>query len=120
MIWLVTVTSAGVPQPNPVWFLFDAATDSMVIYNDHHARRLARMDGQPRVAAHFDGDRNGGDIVVFTGELRRESDIPPSNRNDAYLAKYGTAIGEIGMDPDNFAERYSVALRLRIARTRGH
>jgi PPOX class probable F420-dependent enzyme len=120
VIWLVTVNSHGVPQPNPVWFLFDADADSLVIYNDHNARRLASIDAHPQVAANFDGDSNGGDIVVLTGELRPDSDIPASNRNQAYLAKYGDAIGGIGMDPASFAEKYSVPLRLRISRVRGH
>lgn len=120
VIWLVTVNAAGVPQPNPVWFLFDPDSESLVIYNDHNARRLASIDAHPQVAAHFDGDSGGGDIVVFTGELRRDTDLPASNRNDAYLAKYGDDIGGIGMDPDSFAEKYSVPLRLRISRSRGH
>lgn len=120
VIWLVTVNAAGVPQPNPVWFLFDPDTESLLVYNDHNARRLASIDAHPQVAAHFDGNGSGGDIVVFTGELRHDPDVPPANRNDAYLAKYRTEITGIGMDPDSFTERYSVPLRMRIAKVRGH
>ena len=120
VIWLVTVPPSGVPQPNPVWFVFEAETESLLIYNLRAAKRLEHIDAHPQVAAHFDGNGRGGDIVVLAGELTRSADDPPANQNAAYLAKYGADIERIGMDADAFAARYSVPLRLRIARVRGH
>jgi PPOX class probable F420-dependent enzyme len=120
LIWLVTVNTGGVPQPNPVWFLFDAQDESLLIYNDHNARRLAGIDAHPHVAAHLDGDGRGGDVIVLTGDLERDPALAAANRNDAYLAKYDADIQRIGMDPDSFAQKYSVPLRLRIAKIRGH
>lgn len=120
VIWLVTVNTAGIPQPNPVWFLLDRDAESLLIYNDHNARRLAGIDAHPQVAAHLDGDGHGGDVIVLTGALERGADLPAANRNEAYLAKYAMEIDRIGMDPDSFADRYSVPLVLRIAKVRGH
>lgn len=120
VIWLVTVNAAGVPQPNPVWFLFDPAAESLLVCNDHNAQRLAGIDAHPQVAAHLDGDARGADVIVLTGTLERGADLPAANRNDAYLAKYAADIQRIGMDPDSFADRYSVPLVLRIAKIRGH
>jgi PPOX class probable F420-dependent enzyme len=119
-IWLVTVNASGTPQPNPVWFLFNPDHESLVIYNDHNARCLAGIDAHPQVAALFDGDGRGGDVIVLTGPIERSVDLPAANRNEAYLAKYGADIRRIGMEPDSFAERYSVPLVLRIDRVRGH
>jgi PPOX class probable F420-dependent enzyme len=119
VIWLTTLTSAGAPQPNPVWFVFEPDTESLLIYNDNNARRLAHVATHPRAAAHFNTDAAGDDVVVFTGALERAYDAPGPNRNEAYVAKYATAIERIGMDSAQFAQKYSVPLRLRIARVRG-
>ncbi len=119
LIWLVTVSPSGVPQPNPVWFLFEPESESLLIYNDNQARRLAGIDAHPEVAAHFDADADGGNIVVFAGELTRAPDALAANDNQPYLDKYHGGLAGIGMDAEQFAAKYSVALRLRIRRTRG-
>jgi PPOX class probable F420-dependent enzyme len=119
LIWLVTVGPSGTPQPNPVWFLFNPETESLLIYNDNSARRLANLEAHPQVAAHFDSDAAGDDIVVFTGQLERDTAAPAADRNEAYLHKYRNRIAGIGMDAEQFASKYSVALQLRIRKTRG-
>lgn len=88
--WLTTVDGSGTPQPAPVWFLWDG--DSALIYSDHRARRLAHLRANPRVALHLDGDGQGGDIVVLTGEIAEAPDAPSISDNPDYLAKYGGLI----------------------------
>jgi PPOX class probable F420-dependent enzyme len=87
-IWIVTVSKEGIPQPNPVGFLFQEEK-SILIYNMVNANRLNHVAERPQVALHFDSDGTGGDIVVFTGTARRADDIPPPLENPAFLAKYG-------------------------------
>jgi PPOX class probable F420-dependent enzyme len=117
--WLTLVDGSGTPQPAPVWFLWDG--DSALIYSDHRARRLQHLRANPRVALHLDGDGNGGDIVVLTGEISEQPDEPGAPDNAPYLAKYGDRIsGGPWGSAEVFARTYSVALRFRPTRIRGH
>lgn len=118
IIWLTTVGSDGMPQPNPVWFLCDGV--SFLIYNLKDAKRLAHIRANPHVALHFDGNGQGGDIVVFTGDARIATDEPPADRNQAYVAKYQQFITRGFQTPQRFAERYPVAVRVTPTRVRGH
>jgi PPOX class probable F420-dependent enzyme len=46
LIWLTTVDAKGMPQPTPVWFLWDAATSTILIYSRADANRLAHLQQQ--------------------------------------------------------------------------
>ncbi|NMH93321.1 TIGR03667 family PPOX class F420-dependent oxidoreductase [Pseudonocardia bannensis] len=120
LAWLTTVDGAGTPQPAPVWFLWDDASNSALIYSHGEAKRLDHLRANPRVALNLDGDGTGGDIVVLTGEAVVAPDEPSADRNPAYLDKYGTRIREGWETPQNFASIYSVPLRFRPRRVRGH
>lgn len=116
--WLVTVDADQMPQPSPIWFLWDGET--FLIYSQPDTPKLRNIAHNPRVALHLDGDGQGGDIVILTGEARLDLDAPPATANAAYLSKYATAIERIGMTPESFAETYSAALRMTPAKLRGH
>ncbi|NMH96295.1 TIGR03667 family PPOX class F420-dependent oxidoreductase [Pseudonocardia acidicola] len=120
LAWLTVVDGAGTPQPAPVWFLWDDASNSALIYSQGGAKRLEHLRANPRVAFHFDGDGQGGDIVVLTGTAEVAPDEPSADRNPAYLAKYGERIIGGWQTPENFASIYSVPLRFRPSRVRGH
>ena len=117
VIWLVTVDADGTPQPSPVWFLWDSET--ALIYSQPNTPKLRNIERQPRVALHFDGDSDGGNIIVLTGTAAIDHDAPPATAVPLYLEKYRTRIGDIGMEPDSFAAAYSVALRVTPAKVRG-
>jgi PPOX class probable F420-dependent enzyme len=72
------------------------------------------------VALHFDSNGRGGDIVVLIGTAEPGTDLPQVDQNDAYLAKYGDSISRMNMDPAQFAQAYSVPIRIRVSRVRGH
>ena len=118
VIWLTIVSPSGTPQPNPVWFVFERESESLLIYNDNKARRLAYIDAHPAVAAHFNTDAEGEDVIVFTGRLERAPDAPGPDQNEAYVEKYAAPIERIGFDSATFAERYSVPMRLHIDKVR--
>ena len=67
LMWLTTVDANGTPQPTPVWFLWDEATSTFLIYSRSDAKRLEHLQRNPRVGLNFDGNGSGGDIIVFTG-----------------------------------------------------
>ena len=120
LIWLTTVDLHGMPQPTPVWFLWDENTSTVLIYSLTNAKRLAHVQQNPKVALNFDGNGQGGDIIVITGEAHVSSDDPPANRLPTYVEKYRDFIARGFGTPENFASKYSVPLRIRPIALRGH
>jgi PPOX class probable F420-dependent enzyme len=116
-IWLTTVGRDGTPQPNPVGFLWDGG-DSVLIYSQAQARRLANIRRQPLVSLNFDSN-GGADIVVLTGTAEILDDHPAVPANPAWLEKYGPAIDARFGSAVKFAERFSVPVRIRLTRVRG-
>ena len=120
LIWLTTVDAKGMPQPTPVWFLWDEATSTILIYSRADAKRLAHLQQDPRVALNFDGNGRGGDIIVITGQAQVSSDDPPADRLPTYVEKYHDFIARGFTTPGKFASIYSVALRIHPIAVRGH
>lgn len=116
--WLTTVSADGTPLPSPIWFLWDGT--EALIYSKPDQPKLRNIARSPRVAFHFDGDGQGGNIVVFRGDARIDVTAPPADQVSAYLAKYRTPIDRIGMTPASFAREYSVAIRVVLGQPRGH
>lgn len=116
--WLTTVDSHGIPQPRPVWFLWDGET--FLIYSRPGTAKLAHIAQRPHVSFNLDGDGVGGDIVVFSGLAEVDQAAPPADRVPAYVAKYQPGFARIGMTPGQFAASYSVALRVTPLKLRGH
>ena len=48
------------------------------------------------------------------------TDTPSAADSPDYLAKYHEHIGRIGMNPETFAQRYSVPVRIQLERLSGH
>jgi PPOX class probable F420-dependent enzyme len=117
VIWLTTVQPSGMPQPNPVWFLWENST--FLIYTQPGSYKLRNLQNNARVSIHFNCDEAGGDVIVFTGEASIDSDTPPADRHPAYLSKYGQGITGIGMTPESFTGSYSVPIRVKPAKVRG-
>jgi PPOX class probable F420-dependent enzyme len=120
IIWLTTVDAKGTPQPAPVWFLWDEDSSTILIYSLNGAKRLAHLQQNPRVALNLDGNGSGGNIIVIIGQAQLSPDAPPANQLPAYVEKYHDFIARSFGTPENFAERYSVALRVHPTAIRGH
>jgi PPOX class probable F420-dependent enzyme len=120
LIWLTTVDAKGMPQPTPVWFLWDEVASTFLVYSRADAKRLAHMQENPRVALNFDGNGNGGDIIVITGEAQVSSVDPAADQLPAYVEKYRDFIARRYATPEKFAAVYPVALRIRPVAVRGH
>jgi PPOX class probable F420-dependent enzyme len=118
IIWLTTVSSQNIPQPRPVWFLWDG--ESLLVYSQANAYKLAHIARNPQVALNLDGDGRGGDIIVLTGEAHVDHDAPPATQITEYLDKYRDGIARIQMTPESFAREYSVAIRIVPQTLRGH
>jgi len=118
--WLTTTAADGTPQPNPVWFLWDEDADTVLVYNRNDANRLDHVAVRPRVSLNFDGNGKGGNIVVLSGVAEQASDVPSADQHEGYVTKYARDIERVSGDPADFAQRYSVPLRIRITKVRGH
>jgi PPOX class probable F420-dependent enzyme len=120
LIWFTTVDANGMPQPTPVWFLWDETTSTILIYSLTNAKRVAHVQQNPKVALHFDGNGQGGNIIVITGEAHVSSDDPPADQFPTYVEKYRDFITRGFGTPANFAAKYAVPLRIRPIALRGH
>jgi PPOX class probable F420-dependent enzyme len=116
--WLVTVSADQTPQPIPVWFLWDG--QALLIYSRPETAKLRNIARNSRVALHLDGDGQGGDVVILTGEARVAPDAPAATQVPAYVEKYRQGMKRIGMTPETFARTYSIALKLTPSRVHGH
>ena len=120
LIWLTTVNGKGMPQPTPVWFLWDEATATFLVYSRADAKRLTHIQQNPAVAFNFDGNGFGGDIIVIPGMAQVSSTDRSADQMPAYVAKYRDFIATRYDTPENFASIYSVALRISPTAIRGH
>jgi PPOX class probable F420-dependent enzyme len=118
VIWFTTTGADGTPQPNPVWFVW-RDPDTVLIYSRADAHRLAHIAARPRVALHFDGNGEGGDIVVLTGTAHRVEAAPAPHQAAGYLAKYGEAMTRVSGSPETFSTEYPVAVEVVVDRVRG-
>ena len=118
VIWLTTVRADGAPQPSPVWFHWDGET--FLIYSQPDTPKLRNVEANPNVTLDFDGNGNGGDIIVITGQARIAADAPPAHQVPEYAGKYRNLIPRLGMTPERFAQAYSVAMRVTPTNLRGH
>lgn len=117
IVWLTTVNPDQTPQPSPVWFVWDGET--VIIYSQPATPKLRNIGARPRVSLNFAGNGEGGDIVVLTGNASVDSDAPPNSEVPAYQEKYADGIQSLGMTPDQFAQAYSVAVRVQPTSLRG-
>jgi PPOX class probable F420-dependent enzyme len=117
IIWLTTVRENGLPEPSPVWFVWDGET--FLIYSRPDTPKLRNIAARPRVSLNFNTDAGGGDVVVFAGEARIADEEPPVTQVPAYLEKYKEGIPTIGMTPETYSAAYSVPIRVRPTKVRG-
>ncbi len=119
IIWLTTIDGKDTPQPNPVWFLWDATTATILVYSKAGAKRHEHLQKHSRVSLNFDGNGAGGDIIVLTGEAHLSSDDPSADQQPLFVAKYQDFISRSFSTAENFAAQYPVALRIHLTALRG-
>jgi PPOX class probable F420-dependent enzyme len=116
--WLTTVTPGGAPLPSPVWFWWDNH-DDVLVFSLPDTARTRNIEGNPKVSLNFAGDGYGGDIVIVSGRARIESG-PGADAVAPFVHKYGWGFERLRITPSQFAARYSVPIRIRLTKVRGH
>ena len=117
VVWLTTIGQDGTPQPNPVWFLWEA--EAFWIYTEPGSYKARNLRRNPRVSLHFDAGEGGEDVVVFTGTAVLDENPPLAHHNPAYLEKYRQGIVDIEMTPKSMGEQYCCAIRVKPEKLRG-
>jgi len=118
IVWLTTVTPGGAPLPSPVWFWWDDA-DTVYVFSLPDTPRTRNIEANGKVSLNFAGDGSGGDIVILSGVASIEGQ-GGADRVDPYVRKYQWGFERLRITPAQFAQRYSVALRIRLTKVRGH
>jgi len=120
-IWLTTVDSKGMPQPRPVWFIWE--NDSVLIFSQAKAFKVKHIKNNSKASLHFNTEDKAGDrhVIIFTGEAVFDTDSPPAHKVRAYLKKYKSGIAnlETKMAPEEFGSEYSIAIRIKPTEVRG-
>lgn len=117
VIWLTTVRADQLPQPSPVWFLWDGET--FLIYSIADKPKLRNIARNSKVALNLNSDEHGYDVVVFSADARIDTDMPSVIEVEEYIQKYTEGIAGIDMTPESFAEEYTVAIRITPTHVRG-
>jgi PPOX class probable F420-dependent enzyme len=114
--WLTTINPDGQPQASPIWFVWDG--DEILLYSMTRAPRNGNIADRPLIAFNLEAGTDGEDVVTAEGEARILPDEPPASANPAFLAKYKGMFDSYGWTPEWYADRYSVAIRIRPTRWR--
>lgn len=118
-IWLTTVDSTGMPQPRPVWFIWD--NHSFLIFSQAKAHKVKHIQKNPNVSLHFNTADEKGEkrLIVFSGTATIDNDCLPAHRIRPYMQKYKRGIADLNATAEQFAGEYSVAIRIRPTNIRG-
>lgn len=118
VVWLTTVDSNLMPQPRPVWFIWE--NDTFLIFSQAKAHKVAHIQRHSKVALHFNTDETGDKhVIVFTGNASIDSNSPPAHQVVPYFEKYKQGISDLNMTPEGFSNDYSVAIRIHPTEVRG-
>ena len=116
VIWLTCVSEKGIPQPSPVWFVWDGNTFLIYSQPDNKVRHIQH---NPQVSLNFNTTADGDDVVVISGKAVIDRSAPPVNQMEAYLEKYSAGIVNIDMTPDSYSASFSVPIRIYPTHVRG-
>jgi PPOX class probable F420-dependent enzyme len=118
-LWLTTVDSTGTPQPRPVWFIVE--DDTILIFSQAKAHKVKHIQKNPNVSLHFNTADAKGEkrIVIVTGTASIDRNASSANKTRAYMRKYKSGIGELNATPEQFANEYSIAIRITPTNLRG-
>ncbi len=111
IVWFTTVRADGMPQPTPVWFIWEDG--AFLIYSQPNAQKLRNIRHNPKVALNLNSDEEGSEYLVIMGEATIEQNHPRSDQVPAYVEKYRQGTRDIGYTPATLAQTWSVAIRVR-------
>jgi PPOX class probable F420-dependent enzyme len=115
-LMLTTVRADGMPQPTPIWFIYE--NGEFLIYSQPQAQKVKNIRQNPKVALSLVEDVEGEAFFVVMGEARIVENAPLSIDVPAYVDKYREDIPAIGLTPQSLAETYSTTIRVKPTQVR--
>jgi PPOX class probable F420-dependent enzyme len=117
-VWFTTVREDGMPQPTPVWFIWQDG--SFLIYSEPTAQKVKNIRNNPKVALSYSDSDDAEEYIVMMGEAVIDEGAPLANQVPAYQEKYTEGIKDIGMTRESMAQKFSVAIRVTPSQVRGY
>jgi PPOX class probable F420-dependent enzyme len=117
-VWFTTVREDGMPQPTPVWFIWQDG--SFLIYSEPTAQKVKNVRSNPKVALGYTDSDDADSYLVIMGEAVIQEGGPLANQVPAYLEKYSEGIKGIGLTPESMAQKFSVGIRVTPTHVRGY
>lgn len=118
VIWLTTVDRDLIPQPRPVWFIWDA--DAVLVFSKPDTGKIRHIRHHANVSLHFNSDSRAEEhVLVFTGIATLPLAAPHATAVDAYIKKYKKGMTELDLTPESFSQSYSQTIRVALNKVRG-
>ena len=117
VVWLTTVRASGLPEPSPVWFLWDG--EAIWLYSQDNVLKVRNITDRPKVSLNFNATEHGGDVVIITGTAEIKRDGPRAEHLPDYVSKYSGGFESINMSPAKFSDEYSTPIRITPTNLRG-
>jgi PPOX class probable F420-dependent enzyme len=114
--WLTTIAPDGRPQSSVISFLHESGT--ILLYSEPGAPKLRNIERSPKVSFNLQSDVYGDHYLSIEGLASIDRSVPPSDRHEAYHAKYIEPHAHWGMDVSDVARDFSVPLRILPTRVR--
>jgi PPOX class probable F420-dependent enzyme len=109
-LWLTTVRADGMPQPTPIWFVWE--NDSILLYSKPDAQKVRNIRQNPKVALSFNRDTEAEEYVVIMGEAVFDESAPPSHEHQAFSEKYADGVKGLGWTAEEMSGMFSLAIRV--------
>ena len=121
IIWLTTVGPDGVPHPRPVWFVWDEAETSLLIYSKPNMQKLRDIAVHPVVSLNFNTDSVGDiDVIILTGTAQLNLNAALPHHVPTYVRRYRQQMREsLHLTPAQYSAAFTVAIRVTPTAMRG-
>ena len=116
--WLTTVSPNSIPQPSPIWFIWNGA-DEVTIFSRPDAPRLRNIAQNPNVTFHFDSDARGEHVAIFSGTATIHTGPPSVTEFPGYVEKYHADLLIIGSTPAEMDRDFTTRVVVKFDRLRG-
>ena len=110
IVWLSTVRPDGAPHIVPIWFWWDG--DALLVFSKPDAQKVRNLRARPAAMLALGDAEEDFDVGLIEGRAelldRPTADVIPP----AHLAKYADRMAAIGLTPAEYAETYSLVIRI--------
>jgi PPOX class probable F420-dependent enzyme len=110
IVWLSTVRPDGAPHIVPIWFWWDG--DALLVFSKPDAQKVRNLRARPAAMLALGDAEEDFDVGLIEGRAeildRPTRDVMPA----AHLEKYAEQMAAIGLTAAEYAETYSLVIRI--------